>query len=53
MRTLPPKQRGAILLRYGADLSHAEIAAALDCSEEAARRSLHEGLKKLRAEVAA
>jgi RNA polymerase sigma factor (sigma-70 family) len=53
VRALPPKQRGAILLRYGADLSHAEIAEALDCSEEAARRSLHEGLKKLRAEVAA
>ena len=53
VRDLPPKQRGAILLRYGADLSHAEIAVALDCSEEAARRSLHEGLKKLRAEVGA
>jgi RNA polymerase sigma factor (sigma-70 family) len=53
VRRLPPKQRGAILLRYGADLSHAEIAVALECSEEAARRSLHEGLKKLRLEVAA
>jgi RNA polymerase sigma factor (sigma-70 family) len=53
VRRLPPKQRGAILLRYGADLSHAEIAVALDCSEEAARRSVHEGLKKLREEVAA
>jgi RNA polymerase sigma factor (sigma-70 family) len=53
VRALPPKQRGAITLRYAADLSHAEIATALDCSEEAARRSLHEGLKKLRAEVAA
>jgi RNA polymerase sigma factor (sigma-70 family) len=53
VRVLPPKQRGAITLRYAADLSHAEIAVALGCSEEAARRSLHEGLKKLRAEVAA
>jgi RNA polymerase sigma factor (sigma-70 family) len=53
VRALPAKQRGAITLRYGADLSHAEIAIALDCSEEAARRSLHEGLKKLRAEVTA
>jgi RNA polymerase sigma factor (sigma-70 family) len=51
VRALPPKQRGAVLLRYGADLTHAEIAIALDCSEEAARRSLHEGLKKLRAGV--
>jgi len=48
VRTLPPKQRGAIMLRYAGDLSHSEIATALDCSEEAARRSLHEGLKKLR-----
>jgi RNA polymerase sigma factor (sigma-70 family) len=53
VRALPPKQRGAITLRYAADLSHSEIAVALDCSEEAARRSLHEGLKKLRAEVTA
>jgi RNA polymerase sigma factor (sigma-70 family) len=49
VRALPPKQRGAIMLRYAGDLSHAEIATALACSEEAARRSLHEGLKKLRA----
>jgi RNA polymerase sigma factor (sigma-70 family) len=46
--TLPPKQRAAITLRFGADLSHRDIAAALDCSEAAARRSLHEGLNKLR-----
>lgn len=49
--TLPPKQRAAVTLRYGADLPHAEIAAALGCSPEAARRSLHEGLKKLREEL--
>jgi len=46
--TLPPRQRAAVLLRYGADLRHREIAAAIGCSEEAARRSLHEGLKRLR-----
>jgi RNA polymerase sigma factor (sigma-70 family) len=51
VRELPPKQRAAILLRYAGDLSHAEVAAALDCSEEAARRSAHEGLKKLRLEM--
>jgi len=45
---LPPRQRAAVLLRYGADLAHREIAAAIGCSEEAARRSLHEGLKRLR-----
>jgi len=45
---LPPRQRAAVMLRYGAGLPHREIAAAVGCSEEAARRSLHEGLKRLR-----
>jgi RNA polymerase sigma factor (sigma-70 family) len=45
---LPPRQRSAVALRYVADLPHRDIAAAIGCSEEAARRSLHEGLKKLR-----
>ena len=50
VRELPPKQRGAIALRFVADLSHAEVGLALECSEEAARRSLHEGLSRLREE---
>jgi len=41
------------VLRFVGDLPHREIASAIGCSEDAARRSLHEGLKKLRAEVAA
>ncbi len=49
---LPPKQRAAVTLRYASDLPHAEIAAALGCSPEAARRSLHEGIKRLRKELA-
>jgi RNA polymerase sigma factor (sigma-70 family) len=49
---LPPKQRAAIALRYACDLPHSEIAAALGCSPEAARRSLHEGIKRLRKELA-
>jgi len=49
---LPPKQRAAVALRYGSDLPHGEIAAALGCSPEAARRSLHEGIKRLREELA-
>jgi RNA polymerase sigma factor (sigma-70 family) len=49
---LPPKQRAAVTLRFAGDLPHAEIAAALGCSPEAARRSLHEGLTKLRKELA-
>jgi RNA polymerase sigma factor (sigma-70 family) len=48
VRALPPRQRAAVLLRYVADLPHREVAAALGCSEEAARRSLHEGITKLR-----
>ena len=50
VRALPPKQRAAVVLRYVNDLQHREIAAVLECSEPAARRSLHEGLAKLREE---
>jgi RNA polymerase sigma factor (sigma-70 family) len=53
VRALPPKQRAAVTLRFAGDLSHAEVARALGCSEEAARRSAHEGLKRLREELAA
>ncbi|MGC1853718.1 MAG: sigma-70 family RNA polymerase sigma factor [Solirubrobacterales bacterium] len=49
---LPPKQRAAVALRYACDLPHTEIAAALGCSPDAARRSLHEGIKRLRKELA-
>lgn len=45
---LPTRQRAAVVLRYVVDLPHRDIAAAIGCSEEAARRSLHEGLVKLR-----
>lgn len=45
---LPPKQRAAVFLRFGADLTHREVARVLDCSEQAARRSAHEGLKRLK-----
>ena len=50
---LPPKQRAALLLRFAGDLSHREVAKAMGTSEEAARRSAHEGLKRLREELAA
>jgi RNA polymerase sigma factor (sigma-70 family) len=46
--TLPARQRSAVVLRYVADLAHRDIASAIGCSEDAARRSLHEGLTKLR-----
>ena len=50
---LPARQRSAVVLRYVADLPHRDIATAIGCSEEAARRSLHEGLAKLRKVVPA
>jgi RNA polymerase sigma factor (sigma-70 family) len=50
---LPLRQRSAIILRYVGDLPHRDIAAAIGCSEEAARRSLHEGLTNLRKAVPA
>jgi RNA polymerase sigma factor (sigma-70 family) len=48
VRDLPPKQRAAVLHRYVNDLAFADIGQVMGCSEEAARRSVHEGLKKLR-----
>jgi RNA polymerase sigma factor (sigma-70 family) len=53
VRALPDRQRGAVTLRYAADLDYAAIGAALGCSPDAARRSAHEGIKKLRQEVPA
>jgi RNA polymerase sigma factor (sigma-70 family) len=48
VRALPDKQRRAVALRYVAGLSHREIAEAMAISEPAARRNVHEGLKRLR-----
>ncbi len=50
---LPPKQRAAVAMRFAADLSYAQVAEALECSVEAARRSVHEGMKTLREHIAA
>jgi RNA polymerase sigma-70 factor (ECF subfamily) len=48
IETLPPKQRMALVQRKYLELGYPEIAVALNCSEEAARRSVHEALLKLR-----
>jgi RNA polymerase sigma factor (sigma-70 family) len=48
VRDLPTKQRAAVLHRYVNDLAYVDIGQVMGCSEEAARRSVHEGLKKLR-----
>jgi DNA-directed RNA polymerase specialized sigma24 family protein len=51
VRELPPKQRTAVFCRSVLGMSYAELAALLDSSEEAARRNVHEGLRKLRESV--
>jgi RNA polymerase sigma factor (sigma-70 family) len=45
---LPPRQRAAIVLRYLADLSIAEVAAAMDCAEGTVKATLHQALRSLR-----
>ncbi|HEY1539137.1 MAG TPA: RNA polymerase sigma factor [Solirubrobacteraceae bacterium] len=51
VRALPPRQRAVLTLRYAGDLTHGEIATALGCSEDAARRAASDGLKTLREEL--
>ena len=46
---LPPKQRSAVVMRYLLDADYTTIAVAMGTSEPAARRNVHEGLKRLRA----
>jgi RNA polymerase sigma factor (sigma-70 family) len=46
---LPTGQRAAVVLRFAVDLRYREVGEALGTSEEAARRNVHEALKKLRA----
>jgi RNA polymerase sigma factor (sigma-70 family) len=53
VRGLPAKQRAAVLHRYVNDLAYVDIGQVMGCSEDAARQSVHEGLKKLRTEWAA
>jgi len=48
---LPPKQRTAVALRYGLDAQYATIATVMGTSADAARRNVHEGLKRLRREL--
>jgi RNA polymerase sigma factor (sigma-70 family) len=48
---LPAKQRSAVVLRYVADLPYRDVAAAVGCSEPAARQNVREALKKLREEM--
>jgi RNA polymerase sigma-70 factor, ECF subfamily len=48
VRTLPNQQRDAVLLVYGEDMSHAEAAQVMGCSEKTVSWHLHEAKKRLR-----
>jgi RNA polymerase sigma-70 factor (sigma-E family) len=48
LRILPPQQRAVIVLRYWEQLSQAETAAALGCSEGAVKSSASRGLQRMR-----
>ena len=50
VRELPYKQRTAVYCRSVLGMSYGELAELLESSEEAARRNVHEGLKRLREE---
>lgn len=45
---LPSKQRDAILLVYGEDLSHAEVADIMQCKESTVSWYIHEAKKQLK-----
>jgi RNA polymerase sigma factor (sigma-70 family) len=51
VRSLPPKQRAAVVHRFVFDLPYTEIAARMGTSEDAARQSVHAGLARLRREL--
>jgi RNA polymerase sigma factor (sigma-70 family) len=48
---LPPKERAAVVLRYGYDLSYEQIASALGSSEDAARQAASTGVRRIRRRV--
>ncbi len=47
-RPLPPKERAAVVLRYGYDFDYEQIGAALGSSPEAARQAASSGVRRLR-----
>ena len=49
---LPPKERAAVVLRYGYDLDYTQIADALGSTPEAARQAASSGVRRLRKEHA-
>lgn len=53
VKSLPPKQRAAVVLRYYEDLSEADTAAALGCSVGNVKRQTSRALASLRARLEA
>lgn len=53
VRALPDKQRAALTLRYAADLDYTAIGKATGTSADAARKNVHEAMRKLRQETIA
>lgn len=53
VRALPGQQRDAVLLVYGEDMSHAEAAAVMGCTEKTVSWHLHEARKRLKLSLAA
>ncbi len=49
---LPPQQRVALIMRKYQELSYAEIAAVLECTEAAARANVYQAVKHLREQFA-
>ena len=49
VRTLPAKQRAALVLRHVEGRDYAEVAEILGCSEDSARANLFQAVKKIRA----
>ena len=49
---LPEKQRTAVFLRYAGDLPHRDIASVMESSEDAVRKNVSDGLKKLKETLA-
>lgn len=48
---LTARQRAAVVLRYLADLSVADVAAAMGCAEGTAKATLHQALRRMRIEM--
>jgi RNA polymerase sigma factor (sigma-70 family) len=51
VRSLPAKQRAAVVQRFVLDLAYVEIAERMGITEEAARQNVSAGLRRLRREV--